>query len=53
MLRNQLQHFTPILDWARDVHGMRFELTEGVMPIAQHTTTERAERTSSANASRA
>jgi chaperone required for assembly of F1-ATPase len=31
----QTQHWDPILGWARDTHGARFVLSEGVMFVAQ------------------
>ncbi len=31
----QHKHFTPILDWCSKTYGVRFALTEGVMPVAQ------------------
>jgi chaperone required for assembly of F1-ATPase len=31
----QMQHFTPILQWLDARYGMRFQVTQGVMPVAQ------------------
>jgi chaperone required for assembly of F1-ATPase len=31
----QAQHWNPVLAWAREVHGARFVLSEGVMFVAQ------------------
>lgn len=31
----QLQHFDPILRWAEQTHGVRFEVTDSIMPVAQ------------------
>jgi len=35
LARSQDEAWSPVLDWARDVHGARFTLGEGVMHVAQ------------------
>ncbi len=35
LVAKQAQHWDPILGWARDTHGARFVLSEGVMFVAQ------------------
>lgn len=35
LVQRQNLHWNPVLDWARDTHGWRFDLVEGVMHIAQ------------------
>ncbi|MDX5360036.1 MAG: ATPase [Alphaproteobacteria bacterium] len=35
LVARQRAAWDPLLDWAREVHGLRLTLTEGVMPVAQ------------------
>jgi len=35
LVATQARHWDPVLAWARDTHGARFVLTEGVMFVAQ------------------
>jgi chaperone required for assembly of F1-ATPase len=35
LVASQAQHWDPVLAWARDTHGARFMLSEGVMFVAQ------------------
>lgn len=36
----QVQHFNPVLQWAAATYGVRFAVTEGVMPIAQNAASQ-------------
>jgi chaperone required for assembly of F1-ATPase len=35
LVARQAQHWDPVLDWAREAFGARFQLAEGVMHVAQ------------------
>jgi len=35
LIHRQHEHWTPVLDWAAHVHGWRFHVTAGLMPITQ------------------
>lgn len=44
LVERQIRHWDPVLDWARETHGWRFELAAGVMHVAQPEETLRAIR---------